>query len=311
MSSYSIEARSLSVAGVGGHSFWVLRDESGRAIAELHGLATNRETGRPVPIGTDEDKFSLRVWHYPHDSEYAASIGAPTTTASYIQEGQQSRTVLVADRDEVLARWNAAVAAKDSLNALDLDDPSLGIKLFGSTVNSNSTYRTLGEVMGLPVRGFPGAIEPGIQNRMADPAQIKAWRTHGYRVLDKPSVGVDGGYVEIGSKRADASSLDQRYAMAAAALGAPLALRGFDAQAIERLCEGIGQHCAQEARLGPPTQFLLSKDGSRVMVRYGEHAMSEILLADTLTQQPQPGGVHGLHSSLEQDLALGCAPSRA
>jgi hypothetical protein len=140
MSNYSIEARSLSVAGVGGHSFWVLRDEAGRAIAELHGLATDRETGRPVPIGTDDDKYSLRVWHYPHDRDYAASVGARATSTSYIREGQPTRTVLVAGKDEVLARWNAAVAAREPLNAMDLDYPAFGVKVLGPTVNSSSTH---------------------------------------------------------------------------------------------------------------------------------------------------------------------------
>lgn len=186
MPNYSIEARSLNVAGVGGHDFWVLRDERGEALAELHGLATDRETGQAIPIGTDEDKHSLRIWHYPHDRDYADSIGARLDRTSYIQPGQPVRTVLSADKDEVLARWNSAVAAAPELNALDLNYPNYGFRMDGSTVNSNSAYRTLGEVMGVHVDDFPLRLEPGIDNRMVFPERIDQLRTHGYPVLDEP-----------------------------------------------------------------------------------------------------------------------------
>lgn len=188
MPNYTIEARSLSVAGIAGHDFWVLRDERGNAVAEMHGLATNRETGRPVPIGTDPDKFSLRAWHYPHDQAYADALGVPRNDASYIREGQPARTVLSADREEVMARWNSAVGAMRELNALDLDYPRLGVSLFGRTVNSNSAYRTFGEIMGVQVDDFPGRIEPGIRNRMLPPERIEQLRTHGYPVLDEPRI---------------------------------------------------------------------------------------------------------------------------
>lgn len=62
---YTIEARSLDIAGVASHDFWVLRDERGTALAELNGLATDRRTGEAVPIGTDEARHSLRIWHFP------------------------------------------------------------------------------------------------------------------------------------------------------------------------------------------------------------------------------------------------------
>ena len=39
-------------------------------------------------------------------------------------------TVLTADKDEVMARWNAAVAAKEPLNALDRNYPNYGFKSF-------------------------------------------------------------------------------------------------------------------------------------------------------------------------------------
>jgi hypothetical protein len=176
MPDYSIEARSLGVAGVAGHDYWVLRDEHGKALAELHGLATDRQTGEAIPIGTDESKHSLRAWHYPHDAGYASSIGAKVDSTSYIQEGQPSRTVLTGDKDQILARWNTAVSAVPELNAQDLNYPNYGFKVFGETVNSNSAYRTFGELMDVPVNDFPGRLEPGIDNRMLSQERTEALR---------------------------------------------------------------------------------------------------------------------------------------
>lgn len=194
MPDYSIEARSLDLPGPYSHNFWVLRDQDGKALAELHGLATDRETGKTVPIGTDEQLHSLRVRHFPLDADYAPSLGVKQSMGGYIAEGQDSRTVLTADKEEVMGRWNAAVAAKAPLNALDRDYPSYGFKTFSETVNSNSTYRTLGEVMGVHVHEFSGVMEPGIDNRMVDTKRIEELRTHGYPVLDEPSIKRDGKY---------------------------------------------------------------------------------------------------------------------
>lgn len=209
MPNYSIEARSLDLAGVASHNFWVLRDEKGQALAELHGLATDRESGKYVPIGTDEEKHSLRAWHFPHDAEYANSLGVRKRSDTYIQEGQASMTVLTADKDEVMARWNAAVAAKEPLNALDLNYPNYGFKVFQDTVNSNSTYRTFGEIMGVPVRDFPWKVEPGIDNRMVDQKEIQRLRTHEYPVLDEPSLKIDGRYKPLGKEKAEAAPADR------------------------------------------------------------------------------------------------------
>ena len=194
MSDYSIEARSLDIVGVASHDFLLLRDDRGRAIAELHGLATDRETGKVEPIGTDENKHSLRIWHYAHDREYAESLGASPSRTTYIADGQDKVTLLKADKEEILSRWNAAVAAKESLNALDLNYPNYGFRMSGDTVNSNSAYRTLSEIMGVPVHDFPGKLEPGLDNRMVDQKEIERVRTHGYPSLDTPSVKTNGEY---------------------------------------------------------------------------------------------------------------------
>lgn len=214
---YSIEARSLGIAGIAGHNFWVLRDEHGTALAELHGLATDRTTGRSVPVGTDPQTHSLRVWELAHDAEYAAHHGIKATRETYIGEGQPSRVVLQAQPEEVLARWDAAVAAKAPLNAMDLDYPSYGFRVFGSTVNSNSTYRTLGEVMGVQVKDFPGIVEPGVHNRMVEPDVIDSLRTHGYPVLAEPTFrasSLEERHVELSPTKDFSAFLDRMVAAA-------------------------------------------------------------------------------------------------
>jgi hypothetical protein len=179
MPTYSIEARSLSVLGIAGHAFWVLRDEQGKALAELHGLATDRQTGTPIPIGTDARRHALRAWHYPHDTGYASSIGAEVDSTSYIRPNQPSLAVATGDKDDILARWNAAVRALPELNAQDLGYPSYGFRLFGETVNSNSAFRTFGELMGMPANSFRGRIEPGIGNRMLSLERTEELRYRG------------------------------------------------------------------------------------------------------------------------------------
>ncbi|XQA77235.1 XVIPCD domain-containing protein [Xanthomonas sacchari] len=178
MPTYAIEARSLGVIGIAGHAFWVLRDEHGKAVAELHGLATDRQTGQAIPIGTDQTRHSLRAWHYPHDPAYARSIGEKVDSTTYIRDDQPSRTVATGDKHEILERWNTAVHAVPELNAQDRDYPNYGFKVFGKTVNSNSAYRTFGELMDVPVRGFPGRLEPGIGHRMLSPERTEELRYH-------------------------------------------------------------------------------------------------------------------------------------
>lgn len=174
MHGYRIEARLLCIARIAGHAYWVLRDDRGNALAELHGLATDRHTGQAIPIGTDATKHSLRAWHYPHEADYAKVIGVPPDRTSYLRHGQQTRTAASGDKHEILARWHTAVHAVPELNAQDLDYPDYGFKLLGATINSNSAFRTFGELMGVPVAGFPRRLQPGIGNCMLPRERIVA-----------------------------------------------------------------------------------------------------------------------------------------
>ena len=162
MAIYAIEARSYRL-GIWSHNFWSLHDETaGHTLAELHGLAVSRVTGRIVPIGTTSE-HGLRAYVFAHQEDYAASLGF-TVTVTHMFE--VSRAHRVHEGADGLARWAAAVAAIPLLNEQDLDYPPWGFNFFGPTVNSNSAYRTFGELMGIEIYDFPDVVGPGIHNRM-------------------------------------------------------------------------------------------------------------------------------------------------
>ncbi|MBD3795816.1 MAG: hypothetical protein IE881_07810 [Epsilonproteobacteria bacterium] len=91
---WTIEARSLDlgelpnsmdIIPLGGHNFWVLRDGDGEILSEMHGLATDRETGAIFPIGYDSDLYSLQVYELPRDNNYTNSIGSSVSGITYLE----------------------------------------------------------------------------------------------------------------------------------------------------------------------------------------------------------------------------------
>ena len=164
MTNCVIEARSYRLA-IWSHDFWVLKNrDTGEVIAELHGLATCRVTGRIIPIGTTR-QHSLRVYVFPHEPNYAESLRLPPRSTRMI-----ARSVWhpVYEQGDAFSRWKTAVEAIPSLNKLDLDYPPFGFNLLKPTINSNSAYRTFGEIMGVPIYRFPRVLQPGHHNPMAN-----------------------------------------------------------------------------------------------------------------------------------------------
>jgi hypothetical protein len=172
MRDYCIEARAYRLA-LATHNFWVLRETAtGQSIAELHGMATDRVTGRTVPIGVTPE-HRLRAHVFPHDPAYAASLALPIrVTRMY----GLSRARIVHEGGDALERWSAAVKAIPFINELDLDYPPWGFNLRGPTVNSNSAYRTFGELMGIPVHDFPFGFAPGLRWRLITLEQTERLR---------------------------------------------------------------------------------------------------------------------------------------
>jgi hypothetical protein len=136
---YRIEFREYNIAGFGGHYFFVMYNDTGLRVGELHGLATNRVTGLPVAVGTNADQ--LRGWIYPLQNG---------TYSGLYQAGQSSQTVFQGTAAEATARWNAG-----SVAALQITNNNVTYDLMGgpgaglSMGNSNSVANTLGAVMGV------------------------------------------------------------------------------------------------------------------------------------------------------------------
>jgi hypothetical protein len=164
-----IEARSFRVALACCHNVWVLKSVDGRTLAELHGLAYDRISKKILPIGTTRN-HSLRVFHFAHDETYAAAHGLPVSSTRMYWK---SRTRVVYEGEDALARWNAALNAMPLLDGLDLTYPPYGFNVLRPTINSNSAYRTFGEIMGVAVPAFGGALGPGARNLMLDTQQLE------------------------------------------------------------------------------------------------------------------------------------------
>lgn len=231
---WRIEARALPVIGIAAHDFWVLRDPQGNAVAELHGLATERATGLDRPIGTDSDAFSLRAWHFVRPNApdgLAGAVDGPRSPGySYIGSDQPHVTVASGSRDAILDRWNTAVGAIDTINRRDIDYPVFGVNPFGGTVNSNSMYRTFGEIMNVPVVDFPGRIEPGLDQRTLPSEQIERFRANHGQPL--PPMPPRDAIIE--------ASLDPRYRQVETGVAALDAQHGraFDARS-ERIAQSL------------------------------------------------------------------------
>ena len=150
---YTIEARSYELIGIASHNFWVLRNGEGEAVAQLHGLATDRKTNRFKPIGF----FSDRLGFY----EFKTAENAPT----FISKTQQFTTVFQGEKEDALVRWNKASGQVESLNQRDIHYSPFG--LFGMPItNSNSAYHLFARLMEVECCRFFGVLEPGISNSL-------------------------------------------------------------------------------------------------------------------------------------------------
>lgn len=153
--SYSIEARAYAIVGLAAHDFWVLRDEQGLVLGQLHGLATTRDN-RIKPMGTLGDK--LKFYHF---GRRALLFGlSPDQNRNYIKAGQASKRMFYGSLAEVLARWDNAVHALPYLNRLDVPYTPFAV-LGAPPLNSNTAYALLGRLMGIPVHYFSGYWQPG------------------------------------------------------------------------------------------------------------------------------------------------------
>lgn len=160
MTKYAIEAAlyKLPLPGKFGHNFWVLRDvERDIVIAQLHGLATSRITGKILPIGFTKN-HSLRAYHFV----YSGLIDLPSSGDLYLKINECQTIVM---GDAIIEIWLQGVRAMQKINQLDLDYPSCGFCVpLTTTINSNSIYHTFADCMHLEAYRFPNYRQIGIEN---------------------------------------------------------------------------------------------------------------------------------------------------
>jgi hypothetical protein len=152
---FAIEARAFRLARWFSHNFWVLRGPEGQWLGELHGLATDCRSGRPVPIGYVR-QHRLRAWHF-----------SPALAVTLCKSGQPAVRVFEGQEAAVRERWARALDCIGPINQLDLPYPTGGIRLWGIPCNSNSVFRCFAHAMGVPVHRFSGLWQPGLDYPIA------------------------------------------------------------------------------------------------------------------------------------------------
>ncbi len=141
------------------HTFWALYEDDW-LIGELHGLATDRETGQSQAVGTARDV--LRAWPYPAPGQAQKMMPADGGFSGLYRLDQASKVVFEGSKDEALAIWGRAMAAAKSLDGLGIVYHILGgVQSDLKTGNSNSAFRTFGDVMGLRMPDLEAMMRPG------------------------------------------------------------------------------------------------------------------------------------------------------
>ena len=142
------------VFGIAGHNFLTLRDEKNTIIGELHGLATDRDTGAWKYVG-DNSKDQLKVWYFRNPHEYIT------------QKNYSGKVLTKGNKSDVITLWQQALECKDRINEKNISYPLYGVNMQGDTENSNSVAYTLTLCMGLDAKHL-GLITPGWGKNLLD-----------------------------------------------------------------------------------------------------------------------------------------------
>jgi hypothetical protein len=126
---WRIEARAFPIPyTVYVHQFWVLIRPGGEIVDQFHGMAVDRKN-RCKTIGIPLHR--IQVLSLPQSSLAA-------------QPGQPQMICASGSAVSCQTRWQAARHAKDELNAL-------GLRYWLFVQNSNTVFRTLGEIMNVQI----------------------------------------------------------------------------------------------------------------------------------------------------------------
>lgn len=145
---WSIELHQKPLAlGIAGHNYLVLRDDAGNVLFTLHGLPTDKRTGKWKYVGRNKEDI-LKVWEFGEEDE------GEMTTASY------GVSLLTTDKEEAVSRWAQAEECGKMIDIKSIPYPPFGIALRKDTENSNSVAYTLASCMNLKT-SHVGLFTPG------------------------------------------------------------------------------------------------------------------------------------------------------
>ena len=156
---YRIEFREYPIMWVACHTFWAPYEDDW-LIGELHGLATDRETGESQAVGTARDV--LRAWPYPMMGQEQKMKPANGGFSGLYALDQASKVVFRGGKEEAMAIWGRAIVAAQALDDANIVSHILGgLPAELATGNSSSAFRTFGDVMGLPMPDLEAMMRPG------------------------------------------------------------------------------------------------------------------------------------------------------
>lgn len=170
---------------IAAHRFWVLYID-GKPVSELNGMATDRATNNPKPIGGQDDL--LKVWEN-NLPEYESHLGRHSVVVQGLyMPDQPELTMLEGDYEIVKSKWEQALLAAQVLNDKQIkynligssnqSNPLLSMFMQTSSAsinpeditegNSNSVARTLGDVMGFDILNIriSGLLAPGQEKNL-------------------------------------------------------------------------------------------------------------------------------------------------
>lgn len=133
--------------GFAGHNYLSLRDQDGSVVGELHGLATDAQTGNCKYIGSRSTDI-LQVWEFETGKYY---LSQKKFAGIILREGKE---------EDIRALWEQARSCKDPINAQLIPYPPYGVSIKNETTNSNSVAYTLARCMNLDTRHI-GIWTPG------------------------------------------------------------------------------------------------------------------------------------------------------
>lgn len=133
--------------GFAGHNYLALRNQDGIIVSELHGLATDSNTGAWKYVGTNIQDL-LQVWEFENGRYYLAGKTFP---GIILEEGT---------KNEIQNLWDTGRTCVEPINAKKIAYPPYGISFKNETRNSNSVAYTLAKCMLLDTRHV-GIFTPG------------------------------------------------------------------------------------------------------------------------------------------------------